>query len=310
MTMLARVEGMPLASLEASSSWDWDSTESYLGRLEGAVAPNIGFMVGHSAIRRVVMGEAAKEREATPVELESMKALLRAGLAAGGLGFSSSLARSHNDAAGDPVPSRCASPEEVLQLAEVCGEFPGTCLEMVPFAGHEPFPDAIEQIMIDVTVRSGRALNWNILNVTAANYAVMEQKLEVSDRARAQGGKIVGLFMPMPIHLRLNFHSGFVLDMMPGWDKLMALPVAEKLQMMSTPEGRAHMPRPGRVGARPTGTTGVGTSSRSAVPRTCSATRAGSCRHRRRRGQGPVRHPRRHRRRRRPAHLVRSAGVW
>ena len=140
MTMLARVEGMPLASLEASSSWDWGSTGATSVALEGAVAPNIGFMVGHSAIRRVVMGKAAKEREATPVELESMKALLRAGLAAGGLGFSSSLARSHNDAAGDPVPSRCASPEEVLQLAEVCGEFPGRAWRWCPSPGTSRSP--------------------------------------------------------------------------------------------------------------------------------------------------------------------------
>ncbi|HEY6530911.1 MAG TPA: amidohydrolase family protein [Acidimicrobiales bacterium] len=241
MTMLARVEGMPLASLEASSSWDWGTTDEYLGRIEGAVAPNIGFMVGHSAIRRVVMGEAAKERESTPTELDAMKAMLRAGLGAGGLGFSSSLARSHNDAAGDPVPSRCASVEELMALAEVCGEFPGTCLEMVPFVGPGPFPEPIEQIMIDLTVRSGRSLNWNIVNVTAANLDSVEAKLAVSDRARARGGRIAALFMPMPIHLRLNFLSGFVLDMMPGWDKLMALPAPEKLQMLRSPEGRAHM---------------------------------------------------------------------
>ena len=41
--------------------------------------PNAGFLVGHSAIRRVVMKDAATEREATAAELEQMKALLRDG---------------------------------------------------------------------------------------------------------------------------------------------------------------------------------------------------------------------------------------
>jgi N-acyl-D-aspartate/D-glutamate deacylase len=41
--------------------------------------------------------------------------------------------------------------------------------------------------------------------------------------------------------MRLNFASGFVLDILPGWDKLMALPAAEKLAMLADPAGRARM---------------------------------------------------------------------
>ena len=65
MSMLARVEGMPLSSLEVASTWDWESTADYPGRLEGKIGPNVGFMIGHSTIRRAVMGPAANEREST-----------------------------------------------------------------------------------------------------------------------------------------------------------------------------------------------------------------------------------------------------
>ena len=57
MRMLARVEGMPLESLEQGVPWDWRSTAEYLDRLDGTLTPNAGFLVGHSAIRRVVMGD-------------------------------------------------------------------------------------------------------------------------------------------------------------------------------------------------------------------------------------------------------------
>ena len=57
MRMLARVEGMPLESLEQGVPWDWTTFGEYLDKLEGTLAINAGFMVGHSAIRRVVMGE-------------------------------------------------------------------------------------------------------------------------------------------------------------------------------------------------------------------------------------------------------------
>src|SRR4029077_16383545 len=96
--MLARVEGMPRESLERGVPWDWRTTGEYLGRLDGRLSVNAGFMVGHSALRRVVMGPACTERVATDEEIEAMRGLLAEGLRAGGIGFSSSRAAAHNDA--------------------------------------------------------------------------------------------------------------------------------------------------------------------------------------------------------------------
>jgi N-acyl-D-aspartate/D-glutamate deacylase len=244
MKMLARVEGMPLAALETAVAWDWSSTAEFFGGLEGKVALNIGFMVGHSAMRRVVMGEAATQREATPPELAAMKELLRAGLTAGGLGFSTSLAQAHNDAAGEPVPSRHASYDEIVQLAEVCRDFDGTSLEIVPDAGIRVYPDEIRNLMVEMSVRAGRPLNWNVLRAQAGNEEEVEGKLSIGNQARAAGGDVVALFMPMPVRLRFNFESGFVLDMLPGWEKLMALPHADKLALMRDRDGRARMLAP------------------------------------------------------------------
>jgi N-acyl-D-aspartate/D-glutamate deacylase len=250
MRMLARVEGMPLSSLVTAVAWDWESTADYFGRVEGNVALNIGFMVGHSAMRRVIMGEAATQRESTPEEMAALRDLLRAGLAAGGLGFSTSLAQSHNDGDGEPVPSRHASYDEVLPLAEVCREFDGTSLEIVPDAAVTVYPVHIRELMVQMSVRARRSLNWNVLRAGASNVEEVEGKLSIGDQARAAGGNVLALFMPMPVRLRLNFASGFVLDMMPGWDKLMALPAAGKLALMGSPEGRARMLAPLENGHR------------------------------------------------------------
>src|SRR5215211_4034983 len=66
MRMLARVEGMPLESLRTGVPWNWTSTAEYFGEIEGRLGINAGFMVGHSAIRRVVMGDDSITREAKP----------------------------------------------------------------------------------------------------------------------------------------------------------------------------------------------------------------------------------------------------
>ena len=76
MPMLARVEGMPLQSLQSGVPWDWSTTAEYLDRLDGSLSINTAFMVGHSAIRRLVMGEAANQRAATAEEVASMCQLL------------------------------------------------------------------------------------------------------------------------------------------------------------------------------------------------------------------------------------------
>src|SRR5581483_10937068 len=110
--MLSRVEGMPVASLEAGVPWDWTSFGDFLSRLDNRMGVNAGFMAGHSAIRCAVMGERARGHEATDEELAAMKTLLAQCLSEGAMGFSSTISHTHNDDEGQPVPSRSASKSE------------------------------------------------------------------------------------------------------------------------------------------------------------------------------------------------------
>ena len=67
--MMAKVEGMPLLALETGVDWNWSSFEEYLSRLDGNLGMNAGFLVGHCAIRRMVMGTEAVEAEPRPNSL-------------------------------------------------------------------------------------------------------------------------------------------------------------------------------------------------------------------------------------------------
>ena len=241
MRMLARVEGMPLESLQAGVPWDWTSTREYLDRLDGTLMPNAGFLVGHSALRRVVMHDAATEREATEAELAEMERLLRAGLAAGGMGFSSTWSTSHNDHTGTPVPSRHASRDELVRLCAVVGEFPGTTLEFIPQVGE--FTRETFELMGDMSAVANRPLNWNLLQVYAQNWDLVQHQLRGFDIAAERGGHVLALTLPDTFRLRINFTSGFIFDILDGWDRLMALPVEEKLRQLRDPETRAEWDR-------------------------------------------------------------------
>jgi N-acyl-D-aspartate/D-glutamate deacylase len=243
MPMLARVEGMPLESLRTGVPWNWQSTEEYLDRLDGTLAINTGFMVGHSAIRRLAMGEAANERASTPEELATMRRLLSDGLGAGALGFSTTTSTTHNDAQSRPVPSRFADAAEFVALARVCGQFKGTSLELLPKGATDlgPFDPDVAELMIRMSEVARRPLNWNVIQPSARTLDTWLAKLEVGDHAQARGAKVVGLTMPVDMRARFSFHAGFVLDVFEGWSPILGLPVPERIAALQDPGMRRQL---------------------------------------------------------------------
>ena len=239
--MLARVEGMPLETLLEAVPWNWRSFGEYLDRIEGKLGLNAGFFAGHSAIRRVVMGARAVGEKATPEDVAQMQALLDTSLAEGALGFSSTIAATHNDADGNPVPSRWAEKSEFIALASVVKDHEGTGLEFLP--GTQFNPEIIE-LITDISIAGNRAVNWNALAVMdAPNVAErVKTQLAVTDYARARGGEVLALTIPCTPDMFLNFRTGFVLDSSPGlWREIFKLPPAERIEELKKPDVRRQL---------------------------------------------------------------------
>ena len=239
--MMSKVEGMPLAALETGVDWSWRSFAEYLDRLEGRVAVNAGFLVGHCAIRRYVMGAAAVEGEASDDQVTKMVALLHECLDAGGLGFSTTRSNSHSDGDGVPVPSRHASEAEVLALCSAVSEHEGTTLEAIVQGCLDMFSDDEIRLLTDMSVRAQRPLNWNVLTVDASVPARVPRQLSASDAARAAGGRIVALTMPVLVPMNMSFGTFCALFLVPGWGEVMNLPIPERIAALSRPEVRADL---------------------------------------------------------------------
>jgi N-acyl-D-aspartate/D-glutamate deacylase len=239
--MLARVEGMPLDALRAGLDWGWSSFGDWLGRLDGRIAINAGFLVGHSALRLAAMGSDAVGGDASPEQIERMVALLHDALDAGALGLSTSQSPTHNDGGGQPVPSRSASREELVSLAAGLRDHPGTTLEAIIAGCLSGFTDDDIALLTDMSVAADRPLNWNLLGVSAANPNGHERQLRAWEVASQRGGRVVALTLPQAMKIRLSFLSGFVLDGLPGWRDTMHLPVPERLAALADPEVRRRL---------------------------------------------------------------------
>ncbi|MFE0427481.1 amidohydrolase family protein, partial [Streptomyces sp. NPDC058953] len=241
--MMARVEGMSLVALEEGAPWTWHTFGEYLDALEGRIAVNAGFMVGHCALRRYVMGADAVGGQPTEEQLTAMVELLHDAMRAGAWGLSTTQSSTHADGDGAPVASRHARPGELLALSEAVGAHEGTQLEAIVAGCLDQFSDAEIDLFVRMSATAGRPLNWNVLTVDAAVPERVPRQLLAAAKARAAGGRIVALTMPILTPMNMSLGTFCALNLIPGWGDVLALPVPERIAKLRDPEVRAGMLR-------------------------------------------------------------------
>jgi N-acyl-D-aspartate/D-glutamate deacylase len=237
MRLLARVEGIPLGALQEGVPWNWSTFGEYLSAVE-RVGPalNFGAMVGHSALRRNVLGVESGTETLTPASMAGLRQSLRHALEAGAMGFSSSWGGAHFDGNGDPVPSRHAGTAELIGLCEELAAFPGTQVEFIPTM--HPFSEAHVDLMTKMSVAARSPLNWNVLLTLDAEECA--GKLAASDHAAAHGGRVVALSYPGPMQARVSLLSS-AFDAIPGWSETMALAPDEIVRRLNDPVERERL---------------------------------------------------------------------
>jgi len=239
--MMAKVEGMPLAALEQGVDWQWESFAGYLASLEGGIAVNAGFLAGHCAIRRYVMGPDAIGKSATPEQVEEMARVLHQSIEAGALGFSTTRSHTHSDGDGQPVASRHASREELLALCRAAGEHEGTTLEGIVPGCLDTFSDEEIELLVAMSAAARRPLNWNVLTVDSRAPERVARQLSASTAALASGARIVALTMPVLVPMNMSFLTYCALNLLPGWGEILQLPVPERMARLQDPETRRQM---------------------------------------------------------------------
>ena len=246
--LMEGVEDIPGTALSDGIRWAWETFPEYLDALAGRrLALDVGTHVPHAAVRAYVMGQRALD-DATDDDLARICDIVRAGLEAGALGFSTGRTAGHRDVTGRPVPGTFAPEDELAAILRSMDDAGAGVFQVVPAGvGGEITGDAADamETELDWIVRQGEASSRPI------TFLVMEQA-EVDhwrpwfDRARQAneqganirpqvGNRCFGVLMGLqsklnPFQYRPTYR-----------DHLAALPLAERVARMHDPDVRARI---------------------------------------------------------------------
>ncbi len=239
-SVMEGVEDIPGTVLAEGIQWEWESFPEYLDALARMPrALDVGAQIPHSALRTYVMGERGiTHDEATPEDIAQMVQLVREGLSAGALGFSTSRTVIHKYQQRKYPPGTFASPDEILGIARALGQVGHGVFQMtsnhtqmeteVPWlaevARQNNLPVAFALVQTDQTPHTWKKLLAALDEAQAANIPLYG----------AVAGRPAGILMAW-----LGSTHPFMAH--PLWQSLAPLPWGEKLARLRDTEVRAQL---------------------------------------------------------------------
>src|SRR5688500_11354457 len=209
--LFARVEGMDASALEGIPVDGFETFPEFLESMRGKIGINAAYYIGHCALRRYVMGDAAQEREATPEEIDRMADLVREAMAAGAAGFSSTHSPTHFDSADRPVPSRLSSLDELKALSEAAGRAGGGSLAYLPGSAVGGITPDDEELLIEMSLLSRLPVIIQGLGARSkvdAPTAGWDNAKRFVDEATSRGAAVYSMAMSKPFNRTFDLAAG------------------------------------------------------------------------------------------------------
>ena len=231
--VLSHVEAIPLEAIQAGVEWTWETIPQYLNALDKKLGINVASLIGHSAVRRYVMGEASQERYATDEEVAAMKAIVREGLEAGAVGISFERNLRHFDWNGRLAPTNLASEEEIFAVASVADEIGRGVIQ---FGGDR-------NISTRLAKASRRPVFYGNITQQAVAPDKWRKQLTDAENLMRQGHRAYQFVMPRPGDLRYTLKTAQHFDAMATWKNVMLLPLEQRKEVFRDPETRAKLHR-------------------------------------------------------------------
>ncbi len=256
--LMEGVEDIPGSALSEGIRWDWESFPEYLDALDRAPkALDLGTHVPHGAVRAYVMDErGARNEPATADDIEQMYRIVREGLEAGALGFSTSRTMGHRAVDGEPVPGTFAQEDELFGIGRALqdtglGVFELAGAGAAGDAGGDGPESALEEIewMHRLSAEIRRPVSFAMLQFDSRPNQWREL-LEICEKTRRGGAEVIAQFAARPFGI-LAGHQTQANPFLnrPAYAEIADLPLAERVARLRDPVVRARILGPERLDA-------------------------------------------------------------
>jgi N-acyl-D-aspartate/D-glutamate deacylase len=245
-SLMESVEDIPGTALAEGIAWEWESFPEFMDAVgKRHLGMDVGAQVPHGAVRTYVMGERGANNEpATPDDIERMAKIVREGMQAGALGFSTSRTIMHKAASGDPMPGTFAAEDELFGLGRVLGELGTGIFELAPTgAAGEDALGARQEMdwMRRLSAEIGRPVSFAMLQVDAEP-TLWRDLLDEAQKAVEEGAdvhpQVAGRPFGMLIGHQTEYHP---FADRPTYQELKALPFDDMIAKLREPETRAQI---------------------------------------------------------------------
>jgi N-acyl-D-amino-acid deacylase len=243
--LMEGVEDIPGSALHEGIEWGWESFPEYLDAVERMPRTlEVGTQIPHGALRVYVMGKRGADQEpATAADLEAMAKLVREGIRAGALAFSTNRLSSHTSIHGEPVPGTFAVREELQAMAQAVIDGGGALVQTVPAGSmgeDRDGPVRDVELYREISLATGAAFTFSTVQVHP-NPGQWREMLARSAKANAAGARLVPQVLARPAGLLASFETFNPFANRPAYKEVEGLPIAERVARLREPERRARL---------------------------------------------------------------------
>jgi N-acyl-D-amino-acid deacylase len=240
--LMEGVEDIPGTALAAGIDWAWESFPEFLDVLEAIPhTVDIGTQVPHGPVRTYVMGERGAHNEpATPEDIAEMAKIVKEGIQAGALGFSTSRTLVHRAVDGECVPGTFAAEDELFGIGRVLGELQQGVFELAPagvmgedLAAPEKEVAWMRKLSAEIDRPVSFALSQHDLDKDQFRHI-----LELCREANAEGSRLTPQVGSRPTMLLIGHQTFHPFFQRPTYKKLAELPLPERMHKLRDPEVR------------------------------------------------------------------------
>ncbi len=224
--LMEGVEDIPGTALTEGMSWGWETYPEYLDVIEKHhFAVDVGSQIAHGSVRAYAMGErGARNEPATPEDIEAMARIVREGIEAGALGFSTSRTLGHRAIDGEPVPGTFAAEDELFGLGRAMAAGGRAVFELAPqgVAGEDIIAPKKElEWMQRLGAEIDRPISFGMIQVDAAPDLWREQ-LDISAAAHDAGSRLYPQIAARPFGMLFGFPGHHAFTHRPTFRRLKA----------------------------------------------------------------------------------------